>query len=105
MRSKTSDGMLGFKRWETRLKALDALAVLAILGCGANRASAALVVSGGAGAGGSGGGAMAPMTLLALLALLIVGWWRTRSALVISAQEPESDSGDQLSRWRSKSPQ
>jgi hypothetical protein len=39
-----------------------------------------------------GGGAMAPLTLLALLTLLIVGRGRTRSALIISEQQPESDS-------------
>jgi hypothetical protein len=49
-----------------------------------------LVVSSGSG----GGGAMAPFTPLALLTLLIVGWWRTRSAFLLSEQETETESRD-----------
>jgi hypothetical protein len=39
---------------------------------------------------------MAPFTLLALLALLIVGWWRTRSAFLLSEQDTETEIRDPL---------
>jgi YVTN family beta-propeller protein len=55
-----------------------------------------LVVSSGAGAGGGGGGAMAPLMLLAMLTLVFVGWRRTRSAFLLSGQQPETESCDPL---------
>jgi hypothetical protein len=73
MHSKTSNGMAGFKRQGMHRSALYALALLAILGWGASRASAA------------------PLMALALLALVVIGWRRTRSAFLLAEQEPESE--------------
>jgi len=104
MRYKTSNGTAGLWRQRMPVNVLYAFGAAAVLGLTGNRASAApfspsavdLIASSGGGGGGGGGGAMAPLTLLAFLTLVVVGWWRTRSAFLLSEREPESESGDLL---------